>query len=112
MRFGALEVGIIILIILIIFGVTQLRKASVNRAPEPEEYEEPVRVRRYRSRPRRSNGHPRLQMAGIIVILVGVFVLLSSLNILSMLKWVFWGPIAALVIVALGVAAIFFARRS
>ena len=109
MRFGALEVGIILVIILIIFGVTRLRKASVNRY---EEYEEPARVRRYRPRPRRPAGHPRLQMAGIIVILVGIFVLLSSLNLLSLMKWVFWGPIAALVIVALGLAAIFFARRS
>ena len=110
MRFGALEIGIIIVIILIIFGVTQLRKTSVNRAQE-QEYEEPVRVRRYRQRPRRSTGHPRLQMVGIIVILVGVFVLLSSLNLLSMLKWVFWGPITALVIVAVGLATIFLARR-
>ena len=109
MKFGAMEIGIIIVIILIIFGVTQLRKASVNHARE-QEYEEPVRTRRYRQKPRRPN-HPRLQITGIIVILVGIFVLLSSLNLLSMMKWVFWGPITALVIVAVGLAAIFLARR-
>ena len=110
MKLGAMEVGIIIVIILIIFGVSQLRKASVSRSDE--EYEEPVRTRRYRQRPRRSTGHPRLQMIGIIAILVGIFILLSSLNLLSMLKWVFWGPITALFIVAIGVATIYLARRS
>ena len=106
MKFGAMEIGIIIVIILIIFGVTQLRKASVNHARE-QEYEPPVRTRRYRQRPRRSH-HPRLQIAGFIVILVGILVLLSGLN---MIKWVVWSPIAAIIIVALGLATIFMARR-
>jgi hypothetical protein len=103
MRFGALEIGIILVIILIIFGVTRLKKMTVNPAPQAET---PVRARR--SRQPKQTGHPRLQVIGFIVILVGILVLLSGLN---MIKWVVWSPFAAIIIVALGLATILLARR-
>ncbi len=103
MRFGALEIGIILVIILIIFGVTRLRKLTVNSAPQDEA---PVRARR-RRQPKQTH-HSRLQIVGFIVILVGILVLLSGLN---MIKWVVWSPFAAIIIVALGLVTIIIARR-
>jgi hypothetical protein len=50
----------------------------------------------------------RLQVAGVIAIILGIVILLSSFGLV---KWVFWGPIWALVIVAVGAVAIFVARR-
>ncbi|HEX79309.1 MAG TPA: hypothetical protein G4O19_04045 [Dehalococcoidia bacterium] len=50
----------------------------------------------------------RLQLVGVIAIILGIIILISSL---SLVKWVFWGPIWALVIVAIGTVVIFIARR-
>jgi hypothetical protein len=71
-------------------------------AEKDEEYEEDAA--KQPSRTRRS----RFQIIGIIAILLGIMVLFSSL---SLVKWVFWGPVGALAIVALGAFFIYIARR-
>jgi protein-S-isoprenylcysteine O-methyltransferase Ste14 len=103
MRFGALEIGMILVIVLIVFAVSRLRRMTVNPAPQTET---PVRVRT--SGQPRTARHPRLQIIGFIVILVGILVLLSGLN---MIRWVILSPIVAGIIVVLGLATIFMARR-
>lgn len=110
MRFGPLEFGIVILMALIVFGVVRMMKIGKNAAEEDkapaigylrkrtkENDEKIKRVRR-----------SRIQIFGIIIILAGILVLLTSLNLV---KVVFWGPIGAFIIVAVGLVTIFIARR-
>ena len=67
---------------------------------EEEEEDEDARIKRHR--------RSRSQILGIGAIIVGVVVLISTL---SMVKWVFWGPIGAFVFIAIGILTIFLARR-
>ena len=101
---GAPEVGIIIVIALIIFGVVRMRRLGQNTA---EENETPVRRQRTREVPKRAQ-HPRIQILGFIFILVGALVLLSNIRLG---EWVAWAPIWALVITIIGLVTIFIARR-
>lgn len=74
--------------------------ARYRRAAREEE-------RRYEERVKQTR-RSRIQLAGIIAILVGVVVFLSSLNLI---KWVFWGPVGAILIVVIGIITIYAARR-
>jgi len=49
------------------------------------------------------------QIIGIVIILVGAVIILSTL---SMVKWLVWAPIGAFVIMAIGILTILIARRS
>jgi len=111
---GPVEIVLIIIVAAIvllgvrIFGTPPAREAKkiakYRGADEEEEEEEEDHDERIK-RTRRS----RAQIAGIAAILVGVIILLSTL---SLVKWVFWGPIGAFIIVVIGIATIFIARRS
>ena len=50
----------------------------------------------------------RTQILGVVIIIIGAVVMLSTL---SMVKWIFWGPIGAIVLVVIGILTIFLARR-
>lgn len=106
MRFGALEIGIVIVIILIIIGITRLRKVGQNNT---EVNKTSARVERRGEGESKRTRHPRLQILSIIVVLAGILVLLTSLNLI---KWVVWGSIGACVIVAIGLVTFFIVRRS
>lgn len=107
MRFGPLEIGIIIVIIIIIFAVTRMMRIGKNTA---EQDRAPVvRKRTAANRARaKSIRRSRFQILGSIFVLVGVLVLLSNLNLI---KWIFWGNILAYIIAAIGLVTIFVARR-
>ncbi len=107
MRFGPLEIGIVIVIIIIIFAITRMRQLGKNTA---EQDRSPVVRKRTAANNERvkSIRRSRFQILGSIFVLVGILILLSSLNLL---KWIFWGPIWASVIVVIGLATIFIARR-
>lgn len=106
MRLGALEIGIIIVIFLIIFGVARMKRLSENAARENET---PARVRKRKNKVETKQvRHPRLQILGGIFILVAILMLLSNI---SMARWVGMAPIWALAIVAVGVVTILVARR-
>jgi uncharacterized ion transporter superfamily protein YfcC len=108
-------IGEIILIIIVaaivilgvrIFGTppARNRKRIAEYEDEDEEDEEEYEDNRI-FKARRSR---RTQILGIVVILVGAIVMISTL---TMVKWFFWGPIGALVLIAIGIITIFVARR-
>ena len=107
---GPVEIILIVIVAAIvllgvrIFGTPLAREAkkiAKYRDADEEEEGHDERIKRTR--------RSRAQIAGIAAILVGVIILLSTL---SLVKWVFWGPIGAFIIVAIGLATIFIARRS
>jgi len=101
-------IGVIVIIGVRVFGAPSPKKP--RRKPqyyeeeddeeEEEEEDEDVRIKHHR--------RSRTQILGIGAILVGIIILISTL---SMIKWVFWGPIGAFVIIAIGILTIFLARR-
>ena len=52
--------------------------------------------------------HPRLKMAGIALVVLGIIALLLSV---SLLKWIFWCNVLALIIVAIGLLIMFMTRH-
>lgn len=105
---GPVEIVLIIIVAAIvllgvrIFGTPPAREAKkITKYGDTDEEDYDERIKRTR--------RSRAQIVGIAAILVGVIILLSTL---SLVKWVFWGPIWAFIIVAIGLATIFIARRS
>ncbi len=124
MKFGLLEIGLIIAIVLVIYGVRRFSKAGQNTAPQqqrrydPEE-EEAVRNRRIALRAAQEEEDERIRqsrkvkgrMMGYILIGAGALVVLYLLFIV---KWVATSPLWlwGLVIVALGFAILYLSRRN
>lgn len=107
MKLGPLEIGIIIVIALIIFTITRMMRIGQTTAEKDKALV--VRKRTAANNERaKSIRRSRIQILGVIFVLVGILILLSSLNLL---KWIFWGPIWAGIIVVIGLATIFVARR-
>lgn len=112
MRFpGIGEIIVIIIVAAIvilgvkIFGTPPARKRTrVVEYEDEDENEEEYEDRRI-LKARRSR---RTQILGIVVILVGAIVMISTL---TMVKWFFWGPIGAMALIAIGIITIFIARR-
>ncbi len=105
MRFGALEIGIVIVVMLIIFAVTRMRLLGNGTA----DTDKPPRRRTARNNEgakqvRRS----RIQILGAIFVLAGILILLSNI---SLARWVALAPIWAIIIAAIGLATIFVVRR-
>ena len=107
---GPVEIILIVIVAAIvllgvrIFGTPPAREAkkiAKYRDSDEEEEDHDERIKQTR--------RSRAQIVGIAAILVGVIILLSTL---SLVKWVFWGPIWAFIIVVIGIATIFIARRS
>jgi hypothetical protein len=112
-------IGEIILIIIIaaivilgvkIFGTPPTRKEKriVEYEDEEEEDEDEDEDEYEDKRILKARRSRRTQILGIVVILVGAIVMISTL---TMVKWFFWGPIGALVLVAIGILTILVARR-
>lgn len=106
MRLGAIEIGIIIVIAIIIFGVVRMRQ--IGQSPAKENKTSARVTKRKNEKVSKRARHPRLQILGFILILVGILTLLTNINLA---KWVAWAPIWALVIAAIGLVTIFIARR-
>lgn len=108
-------IGEIILIIIVativiigikMFGTPPARKprrATRYKDEDEDEYEEEENLRIKRTR------RSRAQIMGVVAIIIGVIIFVSSL---SLVKWVFWGPVGAIVILGIGVMTILLARRS
>jgi fatty acid desaturase len=109
MRLPGISEIILILIVAtaVIFAVRIMgapRRTGDNTARYRDAEEE---ERRYEERVRQTR-RSRIQLAGVVAILAGVVIFLSSLNLI---KWVFWGPVGALVIIVIGIITIYAARR-
>jgi hypothetical protein len=106
MRPGILELGLIILIVLVIFVATRSTRSRGNRKEEGDNTSGDDTTKNGKDTPRVK--HPLLGKAGFALIIIGILVLLVSV---SVLKWVFWGSIWALIIALAGLAVILVARR-
>jgi hypothetical protein len=122
MKLGFLELGIILAVILVIFGVTRLSKMGQNtvepRARYSPEEEAVIRDRRLAliaeqeaederiKQSRRARG----RMLGYILIGLGI---LAIFYLLFIIKWVATSPlwIWGVVIVVLGIAMVYATRR-
>ena len=110
MRLPGISEIILILIVatVVIFAVRIMgappRRTGDNTARYRDAEEE---ERRYEERVKQTR-RSRIQLMGIVAILAGVVIFLSSLNLI---KWVFWGPVGALVIIVIGIITIYAARR-
>ena len=100
-RWFTLIAGIVLLGIKVFGTPTPSKTRKVTRYEDADEEDHDERV----IKTRRS----RTQILGIVAIVVGVIILLSTL---SLVKWVFWGPIGAFIIMVIGIATILIARRS
>jgi Flp pilus assembly protein TadB len=121
MRFGALEIGIIVVIIIIIFGINRFMKIGQNSSPRVYEREEEPATKT-RSVTRRitreeadeknikRNRSARARILGLILICVGVLIILYGFFIL---RWVAMSSLWlwAVVLVAIGLATLFITRR-
>ena len=113
MRFPG--IGEIILIIIVaaivilgvkIFGTPPVRKRK--RVVEYEDEDEEDETEAEDSKIVKTRRSRRTQILGIVVILVGAIVMISTF---TMVKWFFWGPIGALALIAIGIITILIARR-
>ncbi|MDD4923567.1 MAG: hypothetical protein PHF74_01865 [Dehalococcoidales bacterium] len=122
MKLGLLEIGIIIAVILVIFGVTRLSKMGQDTGKQYVRYtpEEEAAIREKRlaliaaqdaederiQQRRRARG----RMLGYILIGLGI---LAIFYLLFIIKWVATSPlwIWGAVVVVLGIALVYFTRR-
>ena len=106
MKLGFAEIGVIIVVALIIFGVVRMRQIGRSTAKEDKP---PARVRK-RKKQEVAKGvrHQRLQILGIIFILVAILILLSNIGLARLVGM---APIWAIAIAAIGLVVVFVARR-
>jgi TatA/E family protein of Tat protein translocase len=111
LRLGPLEIIIILVIILVLFGASRVTKIGQNigkRVSGSNEEEEKPRRRR-KPKKKQSTTNSRLQLFGIFTVVIGIVFLAVSFGVF---KWVSTVGIWGLVIMAIGVVMVFIARRS
>ena len=110
-------IGEIILIIIIaavvilgvkIFGTPPARKGRRRRVVEYEDEDEDEEDEDEDKRILKARRSRRAYILGIVVILVGAIVMISTF---AMVKWFFWGPIGAIALIVIGIITILIARR-
>ncbi len=106
MKLGLPEIGLIIVVALIIFGVVRMRQIGQSTAQEDKP---PARVRKQKNQEvAKGVRHQRLQILGFIFILVAILILLSNIRLAA---WIGEAPMWAIAIAAIGLVVIFVARR-
>lgn len=106
MKLGLPEIGLIIVVALIIFGVVRMRQLGRDTAREDKP---PARVRKRKNQEvAKGVRHQRLQILGFIFILVAILILLSNIRLAA---WIGEAPIWAIAIAAIGLVVVFVARR-
>lgn len=108
MKFGIGEIVLILFIAFVVLLVVRLinlswRPRAALLGEEEEEEENDNRVQQ----PKTSSRFKAI-LIGVAVFLLGVIVLISSL---SLVKWVFWGPVGAVIAITAGVAIVLLARQ-
>ena len=106
MKFGIGEIILIIVIAFVVLLVVRIIKMA--QIPEKwrqysEENNEDVSQKESSLSP-----HTRIILIGILITILGVVVLFSSL---SLIKWVFWGPIGAMIAMLAGIVIVILARK-
>jgi len=106
MRFGVQEILIIIVVILVVVGIAQIRRTGKDDAREEDASQG---VRKYRDSGKlKKKRRPYLRTIGIVLVTSGIIILLVNL---SLFKWVFWANILSSATIAIGLVAVFMARR-
>ena len=104
MKFGIGEIILIMVVAFIVLFVVRI----IRMAQKPEAAERHSEGSTEINPERRSNSpRTRTVLIGLLIIVIGVVVLSSSL---SLVKWVFWGPIGALIAILAGIAILILAR--
>jgi len=100
---GPLEIVIILVIVLIIFGatrMTQIGQSIGKKTSSAGEQSGETGVTRA--------GHPRLQIIGILIVVIGAVLMALSLGLIKAIApYTIW----AAVIIAIGVTTVIIARR-
>lgn len=119
MRPGFAEIILIIIIAgIVILGIRVFGTPSPSRTNkvvryedeyDDDEDEEEEEEEDYDQRVKQTRRSRLAQIVGIVIILVGAIIILSTL---SMVKWLVWAPIGAFIIMAIGILTILIARRS
>jgi hypothetical protein len=104
MRPGIWELGLIVVVVLIIFLATRFSRSGKSRDEGSENRADTDKGDASATWTKRS----LLNRAGFALIFIGLLLLLLSI---SVLKWVFWGSIWAVVIAIAGLALILIVRR-
>ncbi len=102
MRLGPLEIIIILVVVLIIFGATRIKQVGENigrrtssGSGQSSKKATPIR-------------HPRLQAFGILIVAGGITLMAISLGLLKVIApYTIWGA----AIIAIGVTVVIIARR-
>ena len=106
MKLGLPEIGVIVVVAIIIFGIVRMRQIGRNAAKEDKP---PARAIKQRNRKvAKKVRHPRLQILGIIFILVAPLILLANIRVAALLAE---GPFWVIAFVTVGLVVVFFARR-
>jgi sec-independent protein translocase protein TatA len=111
LRLGPLEIIIILVIILVLFGASRVTKIGQNigkRVSGSSEEDEKTPRRRRKPKKKQSNVNSRLQLFGILVVVIGIVFLAISFGVF---KWVSTVGIWGLVIMAVGIVMVYIARR-
>ena len=102
-RLGPIEIVIILAIILVLFGASRATKLGQNLAKRAQQAEDEA------AKKQKTASNPRLQIFGILTVLIGIIFLAFSFGIF---KWVTSVGIWGIVVIAVGVTMVFIARRS
>ena len=106
---GLAEILLIIIVAgIVLLGIKIFGTPPPSKARKVIQYEDVEEEEDYDERVKQTR-RSRAQIFGIVAIVLGVIIMLSTL---SLVKWVFWGPIGAFIIVVIGLATILIARRS
>lgn len=103
MKFGPGELVLIIIIAMVVLFVVRLvrmaqppAKSRDNPSEKDQDGSSGVSVR------------ARILIFGALMVLAGILIFFSSL---SLIRWVFWGPVGAVVAILAGISVIVLARR-
>jgi|LSQX01.1.fsa_nt_gb uncharacterized membrane protein YjfL (UPF0719 family) len=104
MKFGTGEIILILVVAFVVLFVVRI----IRMAQESEEIERHSEELTEIDQGERScSPRTRTILIGLLIVVIGVVVLTSSL---SLIKWVFWGPIGALIAILAGIAILILAR--
>ena len=104
MKSGIGEIILILVVAFIVLFVVRI----IRMAQKSEEIERHSEELTETDQGERSySPRTRTVLIGLLIIVIGVVVLSSSL---SLIKWVFWGPIGALIAILAGIAIVILAR--
>ena len=104
MRMGPLEIVIILVVVLIIFGATRIKRVgeTIGRKTSSSGSEQGTEKKVTKI------SHPRLQALGITTVITGAILMAVSLGLLKAIApYTIWGA----VIIAVGVTVVIISRR-